>query len=58
MIRQFLAFVFLIAAPLAGQNFIQMSDPIERNQAISVRRERRWTTAGDKPARELDRSTR
>ncbi len=28
MIRQFLAFVFLIAAPLAGQNFIQMSDPI------------------------------
>jgi len=27
MIRQFLAFVFLIAA-LAGQNFIQMSDPI------------------------------
>ncbi len=27
-------------------------------QAITVRRERRWTTAGDKPARELDRSTR
>ena len=29
-----------------------------RNQAVTVRRERRWTTAGDKPARELDRSTR
>jgi hypothetical protein len=26
--------------------------------AITVRRERRWSTAGDKPARELDRSTR
>jgi len=29
-----------------------------RKQAISVRRERHWTTAVDKPARELDRSTR
>jgi uncharacterized membrane protein YeaQ/YmgE (transglycosylase-associated protein family) len=29
-----------------------------QNQAITVRRERHWTTAGDKPARELDRSTR
>jgi len=29
-----------------------------RNIAVTVRRERRWTTAGDKPARELDRSTR
>ena len=25
---------------------------------VAVRRERRWTTAGDKPARELYRSTR
>jgi hypothetical protein len=28
------------------------------NKALTVRRERRWSTAGDKPARELDRSTR
>jgi hypothetical protein len=26
--------------------------------ALAVRRERRWTTAGDKLVRELDRSTR
>ena len=28
-----------------------------RKFPITVRRERHWTTAGDKPARELDRST-
>jgi len=47
---------------MESEDIIVHSNPLGEvtivNEVITVRRERHWTTAGDKPARELDRSTR